>query len=399
MDRKLSIFVISPIGQPGSKTRKEADAVLQNIIQPAADTLRGKPISHKYPHDGCFTEVECVRGERDPSARDIMVRIVDSIIQADLIVTLISEKNLNVFFELGIARSANSPVFLLKERRIEMPTDLRNFPYIEYRCQDVLRRREAAVKATRDELARMLASNLEEANKNPPFERQELGALGGPAILDRFMQVSYADWSRLILSSEREFWLCGLTLWELLRPQNTNFHLPKGPRAEIGNGDGDAHLTQLLQFLLATGADVTVMLMDPDNAALPHYAIRPLSEGGGDPSSAILAEIRNEIPQSIAALEARLAPPLVAEVQQRYGLGNPAGRWRLCLVRQGQIPMRVTLSDRACITSPFFHWITRSSGGPAIRALAGSAWHTAIKRDLELLISRQNSKMIWRGAA
>lgn len=401
MDRELTVFVIATIGDTGTRRYREATDVLEHVVAAAAESLVGEPINPKFPQDGRYSSARVFRGERAHAAKDIMVRIVDDIVSADLVVVIVSEENLNVFFEFGIARSANSPVFVLKERRIAMPFDLRNYPYIEYRKQDIRRGdRSPAVHRLRAELATQMRANLGKAHQSPPFDRQELGALGGSAILDRFVQVSYSDWSKLILSAKKEFWLCGLSLWELFKPQNTRFHMPSGPAAEIAEGEGDDNITELLLFLLATGADVTVMMMHPENPALPAYTISRRN-GEEDPAHGVLAEIRSEIGKTTEALHDRLILANAHRIRSQFGVDGPIGRWRVIQVADGVVPMRVSMTDRECIASPFFNSITRSSGGPAIRARAGSAWHSAVRNELELLSERQAtvSDVGWRQIA
>jgi len=97
--RKMQCFVISPIGDRGSRKRKHADLVLEKIIVAALERVKGL-VNFDSP----------VRSDRLGDPGRISDQIFDRITRADLCIAVLTDQNANVCYELGIAHSLRIPV-------------------------------------------------------------------------------------------------------------------------------------------------------------------------------------------------------------------------------------------------------------------------------------------------
>jgi len=84
-----------------------------------------------YMHDKHGLHVE--RGDHRILTKPVLEKIRDQILQADVIIADIRGRNPNVFYELGLAHAAETPVILLTQDDVkEAPTDVRHLEFIEY---------------------------------------------------------------------------------------------------------------------------------------------------------------------------------------------------------------------------------------------------------------------------
>ncbi|WP_151885101.1 hypothetical protein [Qipengyuania flava] len=99
-------FVISPIGENGSATRKRADQVYSYIIEEVLS-------------DGWSIE----RADRISEPGIITNQIIDRITSADLVIADLSERNPNVFYELAIRHMLRKPYVHLIAHDEDIPFD------------------------------------------------------------------------------------------------------------------------------------------------------------------------------------------------------------------------------------------------------------------------------------
>jgi hypothetical protein len=112
---KIKCFVISPIGADGSPERTQADTVLTYLIK--------KALSDGY---------EVLRADDDTNPGAITPRIIQSIIEADLIVADISGLNPNVFYELAVAHGYHKPTVHIQDAEGRPPFDIKDMRTISY---------------------------------------------------------------------------------------------------------------------------------------------------------------------------------------------------------------------------------------------------------------------------
>jgi hypothetical protein len=98
-DGKKLCFVVSPIGKPGSESRKHADWVLEYIIKP-------EMVHHP--------EFEVKRADDDFRFGQIDVHIINDLLDAELVIADLSLRNPNVFYEVGIRHMREKPIIHLQ---------------------------------------------------------------------------------------------------------------------------------------------------------------------------------------------------------------------------------------------------------------------------------------------
>lgn len=110
-DRKKA-FILMPFQQP-------FDSYYQLIFKPALEMAD----YDAYRADDLFTP------------RPIVLDIQDSIAEAELILCEMSERNSNVFYELGLAHAIGKPAVLVSRTETDIPFDLRHLRVIIYDTQ------------------------------------------------------------------------------------------------------------------------------------------------------------------------------------------------------------------------------------------------------------------------
>lgn len=98
----------------------------------------------KEPYEAYYTEIfkpalkaaaySVSRADDVFTPRPIMLDIQRSILGANLILCEMSERNPNVFYELGLAHAIGKPVILVSRKEEDIPFDLRHIRVIIYDC-------------------------------------------------------------------------------------------------------------------------------------------------------------------------------------------------------------------------------------------------------------------------
>ncbi|WP_395645933.1 hypothetical protein [Terricaulis sp.] len=372
---RARLFVISTIGAPKSDRRRQADGVLENIIKPAA-----KLAEQQLRAGGDDVAVEVVRGDHDPDSKRIGKKIIDSIMGNELIALVAFEPNENVFYEAGIGHAAGRALLILRHVKYTMPIDVRDYPYVDYTDNDWKNAKRAARKdGPVEQYAAMIRLQLSKPRYEAPFEQADICALGSTAVLGKFRDLSYLDWSKMILDARKELWFAGISLWQVIDPEVTSFYIPDA------NGDwpekSNSNLINLVGNVLARGADVNIMMMHPDNPALSAMLLKPAGYVGDGPAER-LASVREQIQRAHKEWTNRRAQLMSGEGMARFGTDRAAGKFNIIQVRTGLIAQRTTWTERATVTSPYFASIPYSGGGPAFRSKEGQAYHAAIGQEL-----------------
>ena len=74
----------------------------------------------------------CVRADELFSPGQVMEQIWEQMNRAGLIIVDLTDKNPNVFYELGIVHTLGKPVILMTQSEDDVPFDLRHLRFIEY---------------------------------------------------------------------------------------------------------------------------------------------------------------------------------------------------------------------------------------------------------------------------
>lgn len=114
-------FVISPIGDENTATRKRSDELLKYIIRPA-----------------CQAEnLECIRIDELSQSDTITVSILNELQTADLVIADITDHNPNCFYELGYRAALKKPLIQVKEQSTKLPFDISAIRTIDYDTHDL----------------------------------------------------------------------------------------------------------------------------------------------------------------------------------------------------------------------------------------------------------------------
>jgi hypothetical protein len=142
-------FVISPIGEPDSEVRENADAVLHFIIEPALADL----------------EIEAVRADRLAEPGLITHQMVEAILTYDLCIADLTGHNPNVFYELAIAQAVERPIILMKQSGESMPFDVKDYRRVDYDLKPKNLMTHKWVSVLKDQVVKV----LDPAYKPPPL--------------------------------------------------------------------------------------------------------------------------------------------------------------------------------------------------------------------------------------
>lgn len=134
---KKSCFVISPIGDDGTKTRRQSDCVLEYIIKPSLTGL-----NYSDP----------VRVDKADKPTHITTEIILNLVHANLVIADLSDLNANVFYELGIRHAYRKPCILLSDWEVRPPFDVAGVNTIRYIYDDPKSHSEVIMRI-RDQIA------------------------------------------------------------------------------------------------------------------------------------------------------------------------------------------------------------------------------------------------------
>lgn len=135
----MKCFVISPIGESGSETRKQSDDVLEHIINEAL-----RPFSYDIERADTIAESGLITSQ-----------IIERITTVDLVIADLSRHNANVFYELAIRHVTGKPFIQLIEQSQKIPFDVANSRTIQYSLD------LSGAKKAREELTQQVRSILE----------------------------------------------------------------------------------------------------------------------------------------------------------------------------------------------------------------------------------------------
>lgn len=132
-----SVFIICPIGDPDSDSRKRSDLVKRHIIDPVAGEK-----GYSTSRADLFSE---------PGRIDH--QIIDHLLNEELVVADITENNANVFYELAVRHSTGKPLILMGQKGERIPFDVSAQRVIFYDLQDL-----DNVESSKHELKRQIES-------------------------------------------------------------------------------------------------------------------------------------------------------------------------------------------------------------------------------------------------
>jgi hypothetical protein len=134
---KKTCFVIAPIGEEGSDTRRRSDQVLEHVIKPSAKECG----------------YEAVRADAISEPGIITSQIIQHLLEDDLVIADLSGRNPNVFYELAVRHAVKKPVVQIIQSGESIPFDVAATRTIQVDHHDL-----DSVAQCRDGLARQIKS-------------------------------------------------------------------------------------------------------------------------------------------------------------------------------------------------------------------------------------------------
>lgn len=135
MSEAKACFVIAPIGEPESDTRRRSDQVLKHIIAPAVEVCG-------------YT---AIRADQIDKPGIITSQVIQRVVGDPLVVADLSETNPNVFYELAIRHAIRKPLVQIIRKGDRIPFDVAGTRTIQVDHHD-LDSVEAAKKEIRDQV-------------------------------------------------------------------------------------------------------------------------------------------------------------------------------------------------------------------------------------------------------
>ncbi|KAA9263526.1 hypothetical protein [Streptococcus anginosus] len=120
MDKK-TCFVVCPIGDDNSETRKRSDVILKHII---------KPVCEQFGY-------EVVRVDQLKTVDRIDHTIIEYLETAELVIADMTEHNANAFYEFGYRQATNLPLIPMIEESESIPFDVATLRTIKYVTNDL----------------------------------------------------------------------------------------------------------------------------------------------------------------------------------------------------------------------------------------------------------------------
>jgi hypothetical protein len=180
-------FVIAPIGESGSETRKRSDQILKHVIEPSTTECG----------------YEAVRADRISEPGLITAQVITHILEAPLVLADLSEHNPNVFYELAIRHAIGRPLVQIIRASERIPFDvagMRTIPVDHHDLDSVAEARQELVrqiKAVEKDPARVhspisTAINLQNLRSSERPVEQLLGEMNA-AILQLRSSITHID--------------------------------------------------------------------------------------------------------------------------------------------------------------------------------------------------------------
>lgn len=142
-------FVITPIGEVNSSTRRYADGVIDSVI---------KPVMDKKGYSVCVAHEISLAGS-------ITNQIIQRLNDDDLLIANLTGLNPNVMYELAVRHGARKPIITIAEHGTTLPFDITSERTIFY-TNDM-----AGVLELKSQLMQFVESHLKEFEADNPISR------------------------------------------------------------------------------------------------------------------------------------------------------------------------------------------------------------------------------------
>lgn len=149
MNQSKDCFIITPIGNNNSSTRRKADGLIKTVIKPVCEKLGFNAIAaHEINETGSITN-----------------QVIKYLINSPLVIANLTELNPNVMYELAVRHAVRQPIVCLAEIGTKLPFDITTERTLFY-TDDMY----GAIDIT-NELTKKIESALEEKEIDNPIYR------------------------------------------------------------------------------------------------------------------------------------------------------------------------------------------------------------------------------------
>ncbi len=107
-DLQDECFFIAPIGPEGSEVRERSDGILEYIVSPAAEAV----------------ELTTIRADKIAKPGQITRQVIEHVVGARAAVVDLTDANPNVYYEMAIRHTAQSPTVLIAQEGEKLPFDI-----------------------------------------------------------------------------------------------------------------------------------------------------------------------------------------------------------------------------------------------------------------------------------
>lgn len=114
-------FIVCPIGNEGSETRKNSDKLLKHILKPVCDK----------------NGFDCVRVDELNDSNSLTDTIINYLTKSDLVIADLTGHNPNAFFELGYRTAIGKNTIHLKQKNDKIPFDISTIRTFNYDLTDL----------------------------------------------------------------------------------------------------------------------------------------------------------------------------------------------------------------------------------------------------------------------
>ena len=137
MSTDKSCFVISPIGETDSDTRKRADQILKHVIKPAVEQCG-------------YT---ATRADEIDQPGIITSQVIQRVVEDPLVIADLTERNPNVFYELAIRHALRKPLVQIIKKGEQIPFDVAGTRTVQVNHQDL-----DSVETAKEEIVNQIRS-------------------------------------------------------------------------------------------------------------------------------------------------------------------------------------------------------------------------------------------------
>jgi hypothetical protein len=121
----MKCFVIMPFGNPAVDPEyfKKMDHIYEEWIKPTVESIL-------IPSSG--VPISCHRADRENRPGNIIDHVIENLVEAFIVIADLSDKNPNVFYELGVRHAVSNNTILIARKIEDIPFDLRSLRTITY---------------------------------------------------------------------------------------------------------------------------------------------------------------------------------------------------------------------------------------------------------------------------